>query len=142
MLITNVVLMEALGSTTLLPAQQGHLFGEVDITQPIFGDSAASQIALTSVRYVLLKFDTSSPVVYEAEVLDREKGGQTQNSIYVCLSPECVSQEHLMEKIKTKVKVGLQFCVDRIHFCKMHQAVDRLTPDVVFPSRNKHPALM
>ncbi len=142
MLITDGIVLESIDSTWLLPARPGELLGQIDITQPIFGDSEASQIALASVQFVLLQFDPSSSTVYEAEITNRQDGGLTKEHIYVRLSRECMTRENLRQRIKTKVDVGIQFCVDRLMFCRMHLAVDRLEPEVVFPTRNEHPALM
>ena len=134
------------GSTTLHAPSAENLFGVIDVTKPVFGDSEASQIALTNVRLLLLKFEGTTPtkpVVYEAEIVD-EEGSSTKDAIYVRLSPQCIGDQQLVDG--SCVDVEIQFCVDRLHFCRMHRAVDKLHErgdlEVVFPSKNDHPALM
>ena len=137
MIISNTVSVPP----AVLYAQDGQLFGTIDISQSTLGDSDASQIALTSVEYILIKFDSTSTVVYEAQIVTDGADGRTKDAIYVRLTASCVQEMNLVAE--STVETEIQFRLNRVHFCDMHWAVDELiTTNLLFPSKNEHPALM
>ena len=70
---------------------------------------------LSSVQYILIKFDSassaevsSSAEVYEAEIItDHEKDGRTEDHVYVRLSEQCVRQNKLVEQLGNEVRGDL-----------------------------------
>ena len=124
-------------------AERRQRFGRIDLTHALHDDTSASQIVLTSVQYILIKFDDSSDTVYEAEIFkDREmEEVQTKDELYVILSERCV-KDMAFTNDQTR-RVQIQFQLDRRNFLRMHHAVDRLVcMDYLFPPENPNPALM
>ena len=57
--ISSNVTVEGFSGSVFLPSGDG-LFGKINLTQTLCDDSEASQIVLSSVQYVLVKFDAGS----------------------------------------------------------------------------------
>ena len=129
--------------TMTFVAERGQRFGRIDLTHALHDDTSASQIVLTSVQYILIKFDDSSDTVYEAEIFkDREmEEKQTKDEFYVILGDRCV-RDMAFTNGQTR-RIQIQFQLDRRNFLRMHHAVERLTcMDYLFPPENPNPALM
>ena len=136
----NITIQSSAGSNFII-AQNGQLFGKIDITQSAMDDSDASQIALTSVQFVLIKFNAKASKVYEAKIVMDDADGRTKDAIFVRLTQECVQDMKLT--INRKIKVQIQFRLDRLHFCRMRWAVEQLANTrILFPTQNEHPALI
>ena len=139
--IHAVVTINTSAGSNFVVAQNGQLFGKIDITQSAIDDSDASQIALTSVLYVLIKFNPKSSKVYEAQIVRDDADGRSRDAIYVRLTQDCVRDLELTDG--RKIKVQIQFRLDRLHFCRMRWAVDQLANmRILFPTKNEHPALI
>ena len=137
---SNITIQSSAGSDFVI-AQNGQLFGKIDITQSAMDDSDASQIALTGVQYVLIKFNPKASKVYEAKIIIDDADGRTKDAIFVRLTQECVRDMKLTAN--RKIKVQIQFRLNRLHFCMMRWAVDQLSNTrILFPTQNEHPALI
>ncbi|XP_033628979.1 uncharacterized protein LOC117291425 isoform X1 [Asterias rubens] len=113
-------------------ATSGQLFGSINLKQALVDDSEASQIINRSVQKMLLKFDKTNKV-YEAVILPgQDFGSQNQDSISLNLSEDCVNEQHLTSGQERQVQI--QFQLNRMSFCHMHNAVEKLdNMDIVFP---------
>ena len=71
--------------------------------------------------------------VYEAVILPgQDFGSQNQDSISLNLSEDCVNEQHLTSGQERQVQI--QFQLNRMSFCHMHNAVEKLdNMDIVFP---------
>ncbi|XP_072028379.1 3'-5' exoribonuclease HELZ2-like [Amphiura filiformis] len=139
---SNSIILDVAAGSSAMYAQGGNLFGKIHTTQSaVFDDSDASQIALSSVKIILIKFNPKSSKVYEAQIVMDEADGRTRDALYVRLTAKCVQEMKLMAG--KKVKVEIQFRLDRLHFCIMRWAVDQLIcTTILFPTKNEYPALI
>ena len=133
--------MQSTAGSKFKNAKHGQLCGKIDMTQSAMDDSDASQIALTSVQFVLIKFNPKASKVYEAKIMKDDADGRTKDAIFVRLTQECVRDMKLAAN--RTVKVQIQFRLNRLHFCTMRWAVDKLSNTrILFPTQNEHPALI
>ena len=107
MAISSKVTVEGFSGSVFLPAGNG-LFGKINLSQTLCDDSEASQIVLSSVQYVLVKFDSNSPVVYQTEIIvDHEKDGRTEEYVYVRLNEMCVRMNKLVNQMGKEVRMKI-----------------------------------
>ncbi len=136
----SITLDVAAGSQTLY-AYDENLFGRIQTPQAVFDDSDASQIALSSVNFILIKFNPKSSKAYEAQIVMDEADGRTRDALHVRMTTTCVQEMKLGPG--KKIKVQIQFRLNRLHFCIMRWAVDKLIcTKFLFPTKNEHPAMM
>lgn len=135
-LCVTIECLNAIEGGTFVFAMAGELFAKVPLNENLTEDTNAGKLILTSVRKVLLApRSDSSKVVYEASIVNKENfefDGRGRDFIYLCLSPECVTQLNI--RPGTSLDVEIQFQMDRLFFCRMHYATDQLlSSDIVFP---------
>ncbi|KAJ8039004.1 putative helicase with zinc finger domain [Holothuria leucospilota] len=130
---TEISLSKEIMDGVYLNAQEGELFGKLQISGALLDNSDASQIVSRMANFVLLKFKTTAKTVYQAKILvTNDIDLRQDDSVYVNIGKICVMTEGL--KAGTKVKVQMQFEVDRTWFCSMHYGVDQVSvPELVFP---------
>ncbi|KAJ8039291.1 Helicase with zinc finger domain 2 [Holothuria leucospilota] len=133
---TKLDLFDAITDGMYERAPDGELFAKISLSDSLLDDSEASQIVVSDVRYVLLKFEESANVVYQAEIcMDRHLDLRRDDSLYVRLGQQCV-QERQLGPNKT-VKVLFQFQLERLKFCEMHFGVDEISEEfLMFPPAN------
>ncbi|XP_071941737.1 3'-5' exoribonuclease HELZ2-like [Antedon mediterranea] len=131
--IESTITVESYAGTEMFIAQNGELFGKIELTETLNCDTESSQIIMESVQSVLCKFDSESNKAYELKIVSNESiNGRTKDYIYVTLNAKFV--EKLKLKAKTKISIEVQFQVERLFFCEMHYAIDSLeNMDFVFP---------
>ncbi|PIK49061.1 putative helicase with zinc finger domain 2 isoform X4 [Apostichopus japonicus] len=114
-------------------AQEGELFGTLKMNKGLTDNSDASQIVTKMAHFILIKFNLSSKVVYQSKIFyDRDNVLQQDDVIFVQIGQKCVQHEKL--KAGLKVKVHVQFEVNRVNFCSMHYGVDHFNNiDLAFP---------
>ncbi|XP_071943708.1 3'-5' exoribonuclease HELZ2-like [Antedon mediterranea] len=123
--IENNVTVESYTGTELFIAQNGELYGKIELTETLNCDVESSLLIMESVQSVLCKFDSESNEAYELKIISDEGiDGHTKDYIYVKLNAKFV--ENLKLEAKTKIHVEVQFQVDRLLFCEMHYAIDSL----------------
>ncbi|OWF53235.1 helicase with zinc finger domain 2-like [Mizuhopecten yessoensis] len=133
--------VEGIQEETYLYAHQGELFAKVPLNDYLTEDTDAGKLILSSVRKILIApTNNSSKTVFEAAIVRKDNfdyDGRGKEYIYLCLSKACVSQLNLKKNMS--IEVEIQFQMDRMHFCMMHFAIDKLqTTDVVFPDISKY----
>lgn len=121
-------------------ARNGELFMKVKLTENLTEDTSSGKLILTSVRSVLLADHRGDKRrVYEAVIFSDENfnyDGRGKDYVYLCLAPVCVRELKLKAGQMTEVEV--QFQMDRLHFVRMHYALDALkSTDIVFPDVSK-----
>ncbi|XP_033763482.1 LOW QUALITY PROTEIN: helicase with zinc finger domain 2-like [Pecten maximus] len=126
---------------TYLYAHTGELFAKVPLNDYLTEDTDAGKLILSSVRKVLIApTNDSSKKVFEAAIVRKDNfdyDGRGKEYIYLCLSKACVSQLNLRRNMS--IEVEIQFQMDRMHFCMMQFAIDKMnTTDVVFPDISKY----
>lgn len=117
----------------VLCAQEGWLYGTFEMRRPITPDDAQGRLLLknllSSMGSVLIaKLDTDS-VVYEA-LLDSVEDSR----VILKLSEKCCKDLELSNN--TFMTVDVQFQINRLPMCEMHDNVDRLGPEhfrILFP---------
>lgn len=113
--------------------RNGELFLRLPLTENLTEDTGAGKLILYSVRSALLTTTHSQnrQRVYEAVIENKGK-----DFVFLTLSPVCVRELNM--KPGTTVEVEVQFHLNRMHFMKMHYALDSLTnTDIVFPDVTK-----
>ncbi|XP_033629468.1 helicase with zinc finger domain 2-like [Asterias rubens] len=122
-----------------LRASGGRMYGQVDLKVALMDDSETSQIIERYVQRMMLKFKTSE-TVYEATIVNNEKPSTSQDTVYLQLSQTCVREQKLRDS--TKHQVQIQFQLNRLQFCYMHNTVDILgIMDIVFPAKDNQQRL-
>ncbi|KAK7471580.1 hypothetical protein BaRGS_00035778, partial [Batillaria attramentaria] len=121
-------------------ARNGELFMRLKLTENLTEDTSSGKLILTSVRSVLLSHNQGNKRrVYEAQIFRDENfnyDGRGKDFVYLCLAPVCVKELKL--KAGQSVEVEVQFQMDRLHFVRMHYALDNMTStDIVFPDVSK-----
>ncbi|XP_041364401.1 helicase with zinc finger domain 2-like [Gigantopelta aegis] len=117
-------------------ARPGELFMRVPLSDNLTEDTNAGRLILTSVKKIWFAPSSESQKrVFEANILDSSNydfDGRGKEYIYLCVPPVCVQALGL--EAGSNVEVEVQFQMNRIHFCRMHFAVDCLeNTDIVFP---------
>ncbi|XP_041364208.1 uncharacterized protein LOC121379626 [Gigantopelta aegis] len=120
----------------LFCAKPGELFMKVPLSDNLTEDTNAGRLILTSVKKIwFAPLNQSQKQVFEANILDSSNygfDGRGKEYIYLCVPPVCV--QALGFEAGSNVEVEVQFQMNRIHFCRMHFAVDCLqNTDIVFP---------
>ncbi|XP_022112078.1 helicase with zinc finger domain 2-like [Acanthaster planci] len=133
----DTIYVETSTGTVTKFSVDGSKYGILDLKTVLMDDSETSQIIERSVRKIMLQFGTSEKIYEAAILLDQDElGRHKQETLHVKLSPTCVSDQNLQNGTPYQVKVQLQ--LNRLPFCYMHSAVDRLkNMDMVFPPKDK-----
>lgn len=112
-------------------ARQGCLLARIPMHNQLSSDFPAGKLILqNSIKVLLAKITNShnsKEKVYEVSmVLNGNYGvdGRGREYMYISLSPQFVSDHSLTNG--SKIKVEIQFEMNRLPICKMHYAVDRL----------------
>ena len=119
----------------VLCAQEGWLYGSFHVTRPITPDDADGRLLLrnifSSMGLVLItKSQSCNALVYEALVDSVE-----DNRVILKLSARCC--EDLALTNNSEALVDVQFCINRLPLCEMHDNIDRLGPEhirILFPA--------
>lgn len=118
----------------LLCAKEGWLYGSFHVSRPITPDDAGGRLLLRnlfgSIGSVLIaKTQSSDSVVYEALVDSVE-----DSRVILQLSAQCCEDLALTDK--SDITVDVQFHINRLPLCEMHDNIDRLGPEhvrILFP---------
>lgn len=118
----------------VLCAQEGWLYGLFHVGRPITPDDANGRLLLRnlfrSIGSVLIaKTQSPDSVVYEALVDSVE-----DSRVILKLSAQCC--EGLVLTNNSDVTVDVQFHINRLPLCEMHDNIDRLGPEhvrILFP---------
>ncbi|CAH1794927.1 unnamed protein product, partial [Owenia fusiformis] len=137
---TEIQIMGKIQEEAFIIARHGEFFAKVPLNDELSEDTDAGKLILNSVHQVLLKHEHStSTKVYEAIFVSKENfdyDGRGKDYIYLCLSPTCCAELNLRDGARLKVEI--QFQMDKKYFAELHYAVDQLpNTDVVFPDLNK-----
>ncbi|XP_068761782.1 3'-5' exoribonuclease HELZ2-like isoform X3 [Montipora capricornis] len=117
----------------VLCAQEGWLYGSFHVARPITPDDADGRLLLRSLfrslGTVLLAKSEGDSVIYEALVdsVEDSRG-------ILKLSQRCCKELDLSDN--SCVTVDIQFHINRLAFCEMHDNIDRLGPEhfrILFP---------
>ncbi|XP_041367136.1 probable helicase with zinc finger domain [Gigantopelta aegis] len=125
-------------------ARPGELFMRVPLSDNLTEDTNAGQLILTSVKKIwFAPLNQGRKRVFEANILDSSNygfDGRGKEYIYLCVPPVCVQALGL--EAGSNVEVEIQFQMNRLHFCRMHFAIDCLQNiDIVFPyTKNVNPS--
>lgn len=136
-LITDVTCSQTLNEMgDFIIARNGDLFVKVNLSENLSEDTLAGNLVIYHVKTVLLApVNSKSSRVYEANIVDDNNygyKGRGKEYIYLIISASTASDLGLANG--TKIKLELQFQMDRKLFCRMHFALDSLqTTDVLFP---------
>ena len=117
----------------VLCAQEGWLYGSFHVARPITPDDADGRLLLRnlfrSLGTVLLAKSEGDSVIYEALVDSVE-----DSRVILKLSQRCCKELDLSDN--SCVTVDIQFHINRLAFCEMHDNIDRLGPEhfrILFP---------
>ncbi|XP_015762501.1 PREDICTED: uncharacterized protein LOC107341573 [Acropora digitifera] len=113
----------------VLCAQGDWLYGSFHVTRPITPDDAEGRLLMRTLGTVLIAKSDEESVVYEALVDSVE-----DSRIIVKLSKRCC--EELKLSNSSSLTVDIQFYINRLPLCEMHDSIDRLGPEhlrIVFP---------
>ena len=117
----------------VLCAQEGWLYGSFHVSRPITPDDAQGRLLLRnlfrSLGSVLIAKHQIDSVVYEALVDSVE-----DSRVVLKLSEKCCKALALSHN--TVVTVDVQFHINRLPLCEMHENIDRLGPEhlrILFP---------
>ena len=123
----------------VLCAQEGWLYGSFHVSRPITPDDANGRLLLRNLfgsmgSVLIAKSQSPDSVVYEALVDSVE-----DSRVILKLSSRCC--EDLALSNNSDVTVDVQFHINRLPLCEMHDNIDRLGPEhvrILFPefSRN------
>ena len=117
----------------VLCAQEGWLYGTFEMRRPITPDDAQGRLLLknllSSMGSVLIAKSDTDSMVYEA-LLDSVEDSR----VVLKLSERCCKGLELSNN--TFMTVDVQFQINRLPLCEMHDNVDRLGPEhfrILFP---------
>ncbi|XP_068760491.1 3'-5' exoribonuclease HELZ2-like isoform X4 [Montipora capricornis] len=117
----------------VLCAQEGWLYGSFHVARPITPDDADGRLMLRnlfrSLGTVLLAKSEGDSVIYEALVDSVE-----DSRVILKLSQRCCKELDLSDN--SCVTVDIQFHINRLAFCEMHDNIDRLGREhfrILFP---------
>lgn len=117
----------------VLCAQEGWLYGSFHVVRPITPDDAQGRLLLrnlfSGLGSVLIARSQKDSVAYEAFVDSVE-----DSRVIIKLSERCCKELKLSHN--TFVTVDLQFHINRLPLCEMHDNIDRLGPEhfrILFP---------
>ena len=113
----------------VLCAQGDWLYGSFHVTRSITPDDAEGRLLMRTLGTVLIAKSNEGSVVYEALVDSVE-----DSRIIVKLSKRCC--EELKLSNSSSLTVDIQFYINRLPLCEMHDSIDRLGPEhlrIVFP---------
>ena len=117
----------------VLCAQEGWLYGSFHVSRPITPDDAQGRLLLrnlfSSLGSVLIAKNGADSVVYEALVVSVE-----DSRVILRLSHKCCKDLALSNNTFTTVDV--QFHINRLPLCEMHDNIARLGPEhfrILFP---------
>ena len=115
-------------------AQEGWLYGSFHVSRPITPDDADGRLLRRNLfgstgSVLIAKSQSPCSVVYEALVDSVE-----DSRVILKLSSRCCKD--LMLSNNSDVTVDVQFHIDRLPLCEMHDNIDRLGPEhvqILFP---------
>ncbi|XP_068672377.1 3'-5' exoribonuclease HELZ2-like isoform X2 [Montipora foliosa] len=117
----------------VLCAQEGWLYGSFHVARPITPDDADGRLLLRnlfrSLGTVLLTKSEGDSVIYEALVDSVE-----DSRVILKLSQRCCKELDLSDN--SCLTADIQFHINRLAFCEMHDNIDRLGPEhfrILFP---------
>ncbi|XP_022780315.1 probable helicase with zinc finger domain isoform X1 [Stylophora pistillata] len=119
----------------VLSAQEGWLYGSFHVTRPITLDDADGRLLLrnlfaTSGSVLISQSHCPNSTVYEALVESVE-----ESRVILKLSARCCGDLGLNDN--SQITVDIQFQINRLPLCEMHDAIDRLGPEhirILFPA--------
>ena len=119
----------------VLSAQEGWLYGSFHVTRPITPDDADGRLLLrnlfaTSGSVLISQSHCPNSTVYEALVESVE-----ESRVILKLSARCCGDLGLNDN--SQITVDIQFQINRLPLCEMHDAIDRLGPEhirILFPA--------
>ena len=119
----------------VLSAQEGWLYGSFHVSRPITPDDADGRLLLRNLfrslgSVLISKSHCPNSVVYEAFVESVE-----ERRVILKLSARCCGDLGLTDNSESTVDV--QFHINRLPLCEMHDAIDRLGPQhirILFPA--------
>ncbi len=130
-------------SSTAKYARQGELFGKMTLGQNLSEDTPAGRLILTNCQMLMLskpeamskkaegkkKKASSKRVAYISAIEDTGK-----STLYLRLSSRLVTDLCLDPSVNDEVELEVQFQLNRIPLCEMHQAIDQLLDvELVYP---------
>ena len=110
-------------------AGEGWLYGSFHVSRPITPDDAQGRLLFRNVGSVLIAKSEQDSVVYEALIESVE-----DRRVILKLSQRCCKGLELSHN--TSVAVDIQFHINRLPLCEMHDNLDRLGPEhfrILFP---------
>ena len=117
----------------VLHAQEEWLYGSFHVSRPITPDDAQGRLLMRnlfkSFGSVLIAKSQKNSVVYEVLVDSVE-----DSRVILKLSERCCKDLELSNN--TSLTVDVQFHINRLPFCEMHDSIDRLGPEhfrILFP---------
>ncbi|KAJ7378398.1 hypothetical protein OS493_023654 [Desmophyllum pertusum] len=118
-----------------LCAQEGWLYGSFHVSRPITPDNADGQLLLRNLlrsmgSVLIAKTQSPDSVVYEALVDSVE-----DSRVILKLSVQCCEDLALTDN--SDATVDVQFRINRLPLCEMHDNIDRLGPEhirILFPA--------
>ncbi|XP_048248196.1 helicase with zinc finger domain 2-like isoform X1 [Haliotis rufescens] len=133
---TEVEIINQIEDKCAIYPRPGEMFGRVHLTENLTEDTNAGKLILTSVKKVLMApVNDSKKTVYEASIVREDNfnyDGRGKEYIYLCIPPVCAKGLKIMPEMKLELEI--QFQMFRLHFCRMHFAIDCLkNTDIVFP---------
>lgn len=133
---TEVEIINQIEDKCAIYPRPGEMFGRVHLTENLTEDTNAGKLILTSVKKVLMApVNDSKKTVYEASIVREDNfnyDGRGKEYIYLCIPPVCAKALKIMPEMKLELEI--QFQMFRLHFCRMHFAIDCLkNTDIVFP---------
>ncbi|XP_046550029.1 LOW QUALITY PROTEIN: helicase with zinc finger domain 2-like [Haliotis rubra] len=133
---TEIEIINQIEDKCAIYPRPGEMFGRVHLTENLTEDTNAGKLILTSVKKVLMApVNDSKKTVYEANIVREDNfnyDGRGKEYIYLCIPPVCV--KGLKIRPEMKLELEIQFQMHRLHFCRMHYAIDCLkNTDIVFP---------
>ena len=119
----------------LLCAEEGWLYGSFHVSRPITPDDAGGRLLLRNLfksagSILLAKSQSPDSLVYEA-LVDSVEGSR----VILKLSAQCCEDLGLTDNRDATVDV--QFQINRLPLCEMHDNIDRLGPEhvrILFPA--------
>uniref|UniRef100_A0ABM0MGU2 Helicase with zinc finger domain 2-like n=1 Tax=Saccoglossus kowalevskii TaxID=10224 RepID=A0ABM0MGU2_SACKO len=131
---TTIKVYDSVESTnTTLYAPEGQLYSKIFLKRELSEDYDAGRLIIRSVSDILIKPQgQTKDTVYEARAI--AEGGKRKDLLIIKLSSRFC--QDLTVKPGHKIKVSIQFKLNRVPFCRQHYAIDGMCDDkldIIFP---------